>query len=187
MTSRSLLPAVLGLAVAGAPAGIAAALPDRAPVHTPESLRAPLDGHATVATAMRDARRGRLEREHRGLARDYDRLTGRDTAGRAAAVAPRMSPASLRAANTELRTQVRELDVPIPPVLHRIANCESHGNPHAIGGGGAFRGALQFTRGTWAGVGGAGDPASAPLEEQLRRGAILLRRSGSSPWPVCGA
>ena len=57
----------------------------------------------------------------------------------------------------------------------------------AIGGGGAFRGALQFTRDTWASVGGRGDPAAAPLREQLRRGAILLRRSGRGPWPVCGA
>ena len=187
MTSRSLLPAALGLAVAAAPAGIAAAVPDPPPAPTPGVLRAPLNGHPTLATTLRDAGRDRLEREHLRLARDYDRLTGRHTAGRAAVLTSRMSPARLRAANADLRGQVRQLDVPIPPVLHRIAGCESHGNPRAIGGGGAFRGALQFTRGTWAGVGGKGDPAAAPMEEQLRRGAALLRRSGSSPWPVCGA
>ena len=70
--------------------------------------------------------------------------------------------------------------------LERIAACESHGNPRAIGGGGAFRGKYQFTYGTWAAVGGKGDPASASETEQDRRAAMLLQRSGSSPWPICG-
>jgi hypothetical protein len=187
VTFRSLLPAALTLAVAAAPVGLAvAADPGGAPAPTTRTLRAPLGRAPTMAAAMRDAGRGRLEREHVGLARAYDRLTGRRTAGRAATRARSLSPSRLRAANRALRADVRELDVAIPPVLHRIARCESHGDPRAIGGGGAFRGALQFTRGTWEGVGGTGDPAAAPLREQLRRGAILLRRSGSSPWPVCG-
>jgi hypothetical protein len=70
-------------------------------------------------------------------------------------------------------------------VLERIAACESHGNPRAIGGGGAFRGKYQFTYGTWASVGGKGDPAAAPEAEQDRRAAILLKRTGGSAWPVC--
>jgi hypothetical protein len=70
--------------------------------------------------------------------------------------------------------------------LERIAACESHGDPRAIGGGGAFRGKYQFTYGTWATVGGTGDPAAAPEAEQDRRAAILLQRSGGSAWPVCG-
>jgi hypothetical protein len=70
--------------------------------------------------------------------------------------------------------------------LDQIAACESHGNPRAIGGGGAFRGKYQFTYGTWASVGGKGDPASAPESEQDRRAAILLQRTGGSAWPVCG-
>jgi hypothetical protein len=74
----------------------------------------------------------------------------------------------------------------LQPVLERIAACESHGNPRAIGGGGAFRGKYQFTYGTWATVGGKGDPAAAPETEQDRRAAILLRRTGGSAWPVCG-
>jgi hypothetical protein len=71
-------------------------------------------------------------------------------------------------------------------VLEQIAACESHGNPRAIGGGGAFRGKYQFTYGTWAAVGGRGDPAAAPEFEQDRRAAILLKRTGGSAWPVCG-
>jgi hypothetical protein len=72
------------------------------------------------------------------------------------------------------------------PALEAIAACESGGNPGAIGGGGAFRGKYQFDYGTWASVGGSGDPAAAPEAEQDRRAAMLLARSGSSPWPVCG-
>jgi hypothetical protein len=70
--------------------------------------------------------------------------------------------------------------------MWQIAQCESHGDPRAIGGGGTFRGALQFMQSTWESVGGKGDPAAAPMREQLRRGAILMARSGASPWPVCG-
>ena len=72
------------------------------------------------------------------------------------------------------------------PALQAIANCESGGDPHAIGGGGAFRGKYQFDYGTWASVGGSGDPAAAPEAEQDRRAAILYARSGATPWPVCG-
>ena len=72
------------------------------------------------------------------------------------------------------------------PQLESIAACESGGNPSAIGGGGAYRGKYQFDYGTWASVGGTGDPAAAPEAEQDKRAAMLLARSGSNPWPVCG-
>jgi hypothetical protein len=85
-----------------------------------------------------------------------------------------------------LRNQRAGLNPGVRGLLERIASCESHGNPRAIGGGGAFRGKYQFTFGTWASVGGKGDPAAAPEHEQDRRAAMLLTRSGSSPWPVCG-
>ena len=76
--------------------------------------------------------------------------------------------------------------VAIPGALAGIAACESGGNPSAIGGGGAFRGKYQFDYGTWASVGGSGDPAAAPEAEQDRRAAMLYARAGASPWPVCG-
>jgi hypothetical protein len=72
------------------------------------------------------------------------------------------------------------------PALEAIAACESGGNPSAVGGGGAFRGKYQFDYGTWQSVGGTGDPAAAPEAEQDKRAAMLLQRSGSSPWPICG-
>jgi Transglycosylase-like domain len=41
--------------------------------------------------------------------------------------------------------------------------------------------------GTWASVGGSGNPAEASEEEQDYRAALLYSRAGSSPWPVCGS
>ena len=72
------------------------------------------------------------------------------------------------------------------PTMQRIAACESGGNPHAIGGGGTYRGKYQFDQPTWASVGGKGDPAAAPVAEQDRRAAMLYARVGRSAWPVCG-
>lgn len=70
--------------------------------------------------------------------------------------------------------------------LSRIAQCESGGNPRAIDPSGAYRGKYQFDYGTWAGVGGHGDPAAASEAEQDMRAAILYSRRGPAPWPVCG-
>jgi len=105
---------------------------------------------------------------------------------------PRWSDHHLRHVIRLLRKRIRRVRAHLRtvaaarPVLERIAACESHGNPRAIGGGGAFRGKYQFTFGTWAGVGGRGDPARASEAEQDRRAAVLLQRTGGSAWPVCG-
>ena len=74
-----------------------------------------------------------------------------------------------------------------PAHLQAIAACESGGDPRAVGGGGLYRGKYQFDRGTWASVGGSGDPAAAPEAEQDKRAAMLYARAGSAPWPVCGS
>lgn len=70
--------------------------------------------------------------------------------------------------------------------LEAIASCESGGNPAAVSSDGSYRGKYQFSLETWASVGGSGDPAAAPEEEQDYRAALLYAQSGSSPWPVCG-
>jgi hypothetical protein len=70
--------------------------------------------------------------------------------------------------------------------LRSIAWCESKNDPHAIGGGGAYRGMYQFSFSTWAVVGGSGDPAAASRWEQTWRAWLLLSRHGSGHWPVCG-
>ena len=70
--------------------------------------------------------------------------------------------------------------------LDSIASCESGGDPTAVDPSGTYRGKYQFDLQTWASVGGSGDPAAAPEAEQDYRAALLMSRSGSSPWPVCG-
>jgi Transglycosylase-like domain len=87
--------------------------------------------------------------------------------------------ASLQAKRAGLTPAVRA-------TLNRIAFCESKGNPRAISASGTFRGKYQFNYGTWRAVGGHGDPAAASEAEQDLRAAMLLKRSGTSPWPVCG-
>jgi Transglycosylase-like domain len=96
------------------------------------------------------------------------------------------------ATKTELRRSIgvlkRATTAPaVSPQLQAIAQCESGGDPTAIGGGGLYRGKYQFSTSTWQSVGGTGDPAAAPEAEQDRRAAILLARSGPGQWPVCGA
>jgi hypothetical protein len=91
-----------------------------------------------------------------------------------------------RDATRRAKAKVAPKVAPVPSYLQAIAECESHGDPRAIGGGGAFRGKYQFSYGTWAGVGGTGDPATAPEAEQDMRAAMLYERSGPGQWPVCG-
>jgi hypothetical protein len=103
---------------------------------------------------------------------------------------PLLRPDALRdaARHAHRRELKKEKVVPkVPPRLEAIAQCESHGDPRSIGGGGQFRGKYQFTYGAWASAGGQGDPAAAPEAEQDRRAAILYERSGPGQWPVCGA
>lgn len=70
--------------------------------------------------------------------------------------------------------------------LDAIGECESGGDPTAVSSDGTYRGKYQFDLGTWASVGGSGDPAAASEQEQDYRAALLYSRAGSSPWPVCG-
>ena len=69
--------------------------------------------------------------------------------------------------------------------LDAIAACESGGDPTAVNPAGYY-GKYQFDAGTWASVGGSGNPAAAPEAEQDYRASLLYSRAGSSPWPVCG-
>jgi TolA-binding protein len=71
--------------------------------------------------------------------------------------------------------------------LESIAACESGGDPTAVSADGSYHGLYQFDYGTWASVGGSGDPAAASPEEQTYRAALLYSQSGSSPWPICGS
>jgi resuscitation-promoting factor RpfB len=66
-----------------------------------------------------------------------------------------------------------------------LAQCESGGNPRAVNPAGYY-GLYQFSLGTWASVGGSGNPIDATPDEQTYRAQLLFQRSGASPWPVCG-
>ncbi len=70
--------------------------------------------------------------------------------------------------------------------LDAIASCESGGDPTAVNAAGYY-GKYQFDLGTWASVGGSGNPAEASEAEQDYRASLLYSRAGSSPWPACGA
>jgi peptidoglycan hydrolase-like protein with peptidoglycan-binding domain len=122
----------------------------------------------------------RFQRRH-GLL--VDGIVGPQTRGALGLAAP--SPAST-SAGAATGTATTSQPSAGNGSLQGIAQCESGGNPHAVGGGGQYRGKYQFTQATWQSVGGAGDPAAAPEAEQDRRAAMLYQRSGSSNWPVCG-
>ncbi len=96
----------------------------------------------------------------------------------------RASEARDRAA--QRRARAASQSTVMPAYLAAIAACESGGNPQAVGGGGLYRGLFQMTYAAWASVGGEGDPAAAPVAEQIRRAEMLYAQSGPGQWPVCG-
>lgn len=65
-------------------------------------------------------------------------------------------------------------------LLDNIARCESSGNPRATNG--THFGLFQFDLGTWASVGGSGNPMDASVSEQYMRAQILLNERGTQPW-----
>lgn len=68
----------------------------------------------------------------------------------------------------------------------RMRFCESTDDYTATSASGRYRGAYQFDHETWRTVGGTGDPAAAPAEEQDARARELYARRGRAPWPQCG-
>ena len=186
--------------------GIAAAVPAVAiSAATPNDVKAIDQTVSTTTTTPLNANEAphqrRLAKRYLKLRKRLNRLVaerdGRKARKVRAPVQLRWSDRGLVRANRKLgkrirnvRTDLRDKRAGLTPgvraELQRIAACESHGNPRAIGGGGAYRGKYQFSFGTWASVGGKGDPARASEPEQDRRAAMLLKRSGSGHWPVCG-
>lgn len=197
MRQRQLLPAIAGalaLALPAAAAFAAGGPPNVSVARAPEGPDLAAVRDADRATAVVVA-----QLAHRDAVGDVLRLSRRRArlAGAPAPVSRKRlatwSTPRLRAHQRRLRASLSELrrtggapDVAIPAALHAIAQCESGGNPAAVDSSGTYRGLFQFDRGTWASVGGTGDPAAASAEEQYRRAAVLYARGGASPWPVCG-
>lgn len=78
------------------------------------------------------------------------------------------------------------------PVQRRWARntseCESGHDPNALGLGGEYRGAFQFTRDAW--TTSPKTPGGDPIDYSWRTQAVvavaLKKRDGTRPWPVCG-
>jgi Transglycosylase-like domain len=70
----------------------------------------------------------------------------------------------------------------------RVARCESGGDPNAIGAGGTYRGAFQFSRPTWrtSPRSPGGDPIDYSYKTQAYVAVRLKARAGRAPWPNCG-
>ena len=70
----------------------------------------------------------------------------------------------------------------------QTAQCESGGNPQAIGGGGKYHGAFQFMLSTWeaAPKSPGGDPVDYSYKTQAVVAVALMRHDGTGHWPVCG-
>ncbi|MEA3077040.1 MAG: resuscitation-promoting factor RpfB [Actinomycetota bacterium] len=73
----------------------------------------------------------------------------------------------------------------VEAVWAALARCESSDNPDAVGGGGRYYGAFQFSVATWRSVGGTGLPTDHPYEVQLAAAQRLQARRGWSQWPAC--
>jgi hypothetical protein len=174
-------------ALAGTIGTSALAVAAVAPAAHPAALNPTFAGK-TVGAQLRHAAHQSLVLPNARLAKAVRRL-GADAPSRRALQG--MATGELRKLHVRLVRDRRDLRraaaAPAPSAtLQAIAACESGGNPSAIGGGGAFRGKYQFTRETWAAMGGSGDPAAAPEYVQDRLAAKLYATSGAGQWPVCG-
>lgn len=78
------------------------------------------------------------------------------------------------------RTSVDNLD------WAALAQCESGGNPRAVGGGGLYFGLYQFRLSVWLAMGGIGNPIEASAMEQTYRAKLLYLSDGPGAWPYCG-
>ena len=174
-----------------------------APPAQPAAAPPPSPAAAVAPGDLQAAAMATLTTKHVYFARRYHRLLGDPLSLPERRVlrqqVAQLRPPALRAKTRDLRGDIRSLrrkldrklhggapDVPIPPQLHSIAECESHGNPRAVSAGGTYRGKYQFSFSTWRSVGGKGDPIDASETEQDRRAAMLYRIGGPGHWPVCG-
>jgi hypothetical protein len=119
------------------------------------------------------AYREQIEEDARAKARAQRVAAAQEQAKQAARSRPRVAP------------QAAPERVVSGDIWGRLAACESGGNPRAVGGGGKYFGAFQFTVGTWRSVGGTGNPIDHPYGTQLALAQKLQARSGWGQWPYC--
>ncbi|MCZ7630743.1 MAG: transglycosylase family protein [Microthrixaceae bacterium] len=170
-----------------------------------EEVTAAFNDAVQAAAHERDAEAALAEATSAAAARAAEQAS-RAAAERAAAEAavaspsrvsrPAGSPSNLTASPPPLSRATNALPSGTPgagsptaaesATLARIRRCESGGNYGIVSASGLYRGAYQFDRRTWSGVGGSGDPAAASQAEQDYRALLLLRQRGTRPWPNCG-
>jgi hypothetical protein len=97
-----------------------------------------------------------------------------------------LAGAALSPAAAEARPNRWHVVAPLNSKLERMARCESGGRWWIVSAAG-YMGGLQFDLRTWRSVGGRGMPHHASRLEQKYRAALLIRRRGYQPWPVCGS
>lgn len=182
----AVLSAVAVLAVSGAGAGVAGAQSDGGTYlatgssgsqvsAVEEALGVPADGYFDE----RLARAVRNFQSENGLV--VDGIVGPETSAALGLAAAPAEPAAPSGGSSSSGSSSSG-----NATLEQIAMCESGGDPSAVSADGTYRGKYQFSRETWAAVGGTGDPAAAPESVQDELAAQLLAQSGTSPWPSCG-
>ena len=109
------------------------------------------------------------------------------------ACTPAQKAAFVQHASAVHQAGVSQPGAPSDEALARLRQCESHGNYGAVSRSGTYRGAYQFSRGTWdstarrflpAYVGH--DPATAMPFVQDAMARALWSTTGWTSWPVCG-
>ena len=117
------------------------------------------------------------QRASRSRSADVDRQAAIDALARAKARAERI-------AADAARKLAQPVTIPAD-VWGALARCESGGNPRAVGGGGRYFGAFQFSLGSWRSVGMSGNPVDYDYATQAAAAQRLQARSGWGQWPHC--
>ena len=201
-------------AQSAAPTSTGGAAPEAAPTAepaTPAPASTPAAGPSAIKTLKPGARGRRVRSLQRRLNVNVDGVYGKTTkravmrfqkrkgldvdgiAGpatlRALGLVPKTSKATgpVQSGNPPAKVTLPDsIPAKAMEVLEKIAECESGGEPTATSPDGTYRGKYQFHVDTWAAMGGSGDPAAAPEDEQDKRAYVLYDRQGTDPWPVCG-
>lgn len=100
----------------------------------------------------------------------------------------RLAAARATAARASRSSPRRTTGTPVAvggDVWGALARCESGGNPRAVGGGGRYFGAFQFSLGSWRAAGMSGNPVDYDYGTQVAAAQRLQARSGWGQWPNC--
>lgn len=92
------------------------------------------------------------------------------------------TPMASRSRVLPRRPQITHHAQPLPAILLRIRECESHSNYQAQNRHSSASGAYQFIRGTWNNYRGYSQAKFAPAWVQDEKALKAYRRAGTRPW-----